>query len=103
MNHKIIGRTLVFIFLLLATSVVMAGDPMKGRSLYENRCAGCHGPDGIPQVAGIPNFKMGEGLMKPDQQLLTFIQNGKGVMPGFKGVISDTEIRDIIAHVRTFF
>ena len=103
MKHIIVGRSLGFILLLLATSAVMAGDPMKGRSLYENRCSGCHGMDGSPQVAAIPNFKMGEGLMKPDQQLLAFIQKGKGVMPGFKGVLSDAEIRDVIAHIRTFF
>ena len=104
MNHSIfIVRSLVFVLLLLATTVVMAGDPMKGRSLYDNRCSGCHGADGAPQVAGIPNFKMGESLMKPDQHLLAFIQKGKGVMPGFKGVLSDAEIGDIIAHIRTFF
>jgi len=103
MNHILIGRSLIFVLLLLAASAVIAGDPMKGRSLYENRCAGCHGAEGSPQVAGIPNFKMGAGLMKPDQQLLTFIQNGKGVMPGFKGILTDAEIRDVIAHIRTFF
>ena len=104
MNHTIIaGRSLIFILLLLVTSAVMAGDPMKGRPLYDSHCAGCHGPEGTPQVAAIPNFKMGEGLMKSDQQLLSFIQQGKGVMPGFKGVLSDCEIRDILAHVRTFF
>ena len=104
MNHSIIiGRSLVFILLLLATSVVVAGDPMKGRSLYDNRCSGCHGVDGTPQVAAIPNFKMGQGLMKSDQQLLAIIQKGSGVMPGFKGVLSDAEIRDVIAHIRTFF
>lgn len=104
MNHSIIvGRSLVFFLLLLATTVVMAGDPMKGRSLYDNRCLGCHGVDGTPQVGAIPNFKMGEGLMKSDQQLLTFVRNGKGVMPGFKGVLTDAEIRDVIAHIRTFF
>lgn len=103
MNYIVVGRSLVFILLLLVTSVVMAGDPMKGRSLYDNRCAGCHGIDGSPQVAAIPNFKMGQGLMQSDQQLLAFVQKGKGVMPGFKGVLSDTEIRDIIAHIRTFF
>ena len=104
MNHTIIvGRSLVFMLLLLATGVVMAGDPMKGRSLYDNRCSGCHGMDGAPQVGAIPNFKMGEGLMKSDQQLLSFIRSGKGVMPGFKGVLTDAEIRDVIAHIRTFF
>lgn len=104
MNFTIIvGRSLVFICLFLAAGAATAGDPMKGRSLYENRCQGCHGEDGTPQVAAIPNFKMGQGLMQSDQQLMSFIKNGKGVMPGFKGVITDAEIRDIIAHIRTFF
>ena len=104
MNHSVIvGRSLVFMLLLLSTGVVMAGDPMKGRSLYDERCSGCHGLEGIPQVAGIVNFKMGEGLMKPDQQLLSYVKKGKGVMPGFKGILTDAEIMNIIAHIRTFF
>ena len=94
---------LTLLLLVASTSLVHAGDPMKGKVLYEPRCSGCHGLDGTPQVAEIPNFKMGQGLMKSDQQLLTFIQNGKGVMPGFKGILTDAEIRDIIAHLRTFF
>ena len=96
---------ILFTLLLLvaSTGVVLAGDPMKGRSLYESRCSGCHGPEGLPQVAEVPNFRRGEGLMKSDQQLLEFVKKGKGVMPGFKGILTDTEIRDILAHVRTFF
>jgi len=96
-------RCLVVLLLLMSTGVVMAGDPMKGRSLYENRCAGCHGLEGIPQVAAVPNFKMGQGLMKSDQELLAFVKKGKGVMPGFKGILTDTEILDILTHIRTFF
>lgn len=96
----------MFLFLLLlvaSTGSVLAGDPMKGRSLYESRCSGCHGPNGLPQVAEVPNFRRGEGLMKSDQQLVDFIKKGKGVMPGFNGILTDSEIRDILAHVRTFF
>lgn len=89
--------------LAISTSVALAGDPVKGRSLYENRCAGCHGMEGLPQVFEVPNFKLGEGLMKSDPELLAFVKKGKGVMPGFKGILTDTEIRDILAHVRTFF
>ena len=91
------------VLLVSSTGVVMAGDPMKGRSLYENRCSGCHGLDGLPQVTEVPNFKMGQGLMKSDQEILAFVQKGKGVMPGFKGILTEAEIRDIIAHIRTFF
>lgn len=104
MNKPFYVQTfLTLLLLVVSTGVVQAGDPMKGRALYEARCSGCHGLEGLPQVAAIPNFKMGQGLMKSDQELLAFIKKGKGVMPGFKGILTDTEIRDILAHVRTFF
>jgi len=104
MNKYSFAKLCLSLLLLVAsTSTVFAGDPMKGRPLYENRCAGCHGENGSPQVAQVPNFKLGQGLMKSDQQLLDFVKKGKGVMPAFNGILTDTEIRDIIAHVRTFF
>jgi cytochrome c6 len=103
-NKQIIVRTFLTLLLLsVFAGAAHAGNPMKGRGLYEVRCAGCHGMNGSPQVTEVPNFKMGQGLMKSDQQMLTFVRNGKGVMPGFKGVLTDIEILDIIAHVRTFF
>jgi cytochrome c6 len=94
---------MVFVFFILTTGVASAGDPMKGSKLYADHCSGCHGVNGTPQVVDVPNFKMGQGLMKSDQQLLTFIKNGKLVMPGYKGLLSDQEILDIIAHLRTLF
>jgi cytochrome c6 len=104
MTHKLFVRHfMVFILFILSTGIVNAGDPMKGRQYYENHCSVCHGLNGSPQVIGVPNFKMGEGLMKSDQQLLAVIKSGKMVMPGFNGVLSDGEILDIIAHIRTFF
>jgi mono/diheme cytochrome c family protein len=86
--------------LMLVSGLAVAGDPVKGRAIYDLRC---YGPNGIPQVAAIPNFKMGEGLMKPEAQLMSFIKNGKGVMRGFKGVLTDADIRNVIAHIRSFF
>lgn len=103
-NKTSVIKILCTLLLLTAsTNVVLAGDPIKGRGLYDNRCAGCHGMEGAPQVDAIANFKRGEGLMKPDQELLNLVKKGKGIMPGFNGVLTDTEIRDIIAYVRTFF
>ncbi len=99
----VVPMVLIFLLLLVPTGVVLAGDPMKGRPLYIDRCSGCHGLSGAPQVAQIPNFKLGEGLMKSDQEMMAFVKKGKGVMPGFNGILTDTEIRDILAYVRTFF
>ena len=96
-------RLLVFTLLVMTMGIAMAGDPVKGRTIYSKRCAGCHGANGLPQVPGVPNFSMGEGMMKSDQELMQFVKKGKTVMPGFEGILTDEEILDVIAHVRTLF
>jgi mono/diheme cytochrome c family protein len=89
--------------LLSLSGLAQAGDPVRGRGLYEEHCAGCHGMAGLPQVPSVPNFSTGQGLMKPDQEIMAYIKRGGTVMPGFKGILSDSEISDVIAHMRTFF
>ena len=104
MKNRINGiRLFMFFILMLTMGASMAGDPTKGRGLYATRCAGCHGPNGLPTMIEIPNFTIGQGLMKSDQEIMNFVKKGKGVMPGFEGVITDDEILDVIAHIRTLF
>jgi cytochrome c6 len=96
-------RLLVFISLILAFGVAVAGDPTKGRGIYTDRCSGCHGINGLPTMPAVPNFTMGQGVMKPDQEIMAFVKKGKSVMPGFEGILTDEEILDVIAHIRTLF
>ena len=104
MKNRINGiRLFMFFILMLTMGASMAGDPTKGRGLYATRCAGCHGPNGLPTMIEIPNCTIGQGLMKSDQEIMNFVKKGKGVMPGFEGVITDDEILDVIAHIRTLF
>ena len=102
-SKMVVIRFLVFALLMLSMGIAMAGDPVKGRSIYSARCSGCHGENGLPRVPGVPNFTMGEGLMKPDQELMNVIKKGKTVMPGFEGVLTEQEMLDAIAHIRTLF
>lgn len=78
-----------------------AADINKGGTLYATHCAACHGASGNPVMPGAPNFRRMESLMKPDMQLLTVIRAGKGVMPGYFGVLRDREILDVVAFLRT--
>ncbi len=102
-NRMTVRSFIVFTLFMLVMGVAKAGDPIKGQQLYQNRCQGCHGEKGLPQIASLPNFTMGEGLMKSDMELLALIKKGIVVMPAFEGVLTDAEIFDIIAHIRTFF
>ena len=38
---------------------------------------------------------------RTDAQLLEVIHNGKGGMPAWKGILTETEINAVLAHVRS--
>jgi cytochrome c6 len=85
----------------MACSATQAGDIKKGRQLYGSYCAICHGPTGRSTMAGAPNFDRGEGLMRPDSDLQASIRSGKNACPAFRGILSDREILDVVAFLRT--
>lgn len=87
--------------LLLASSVAQAGDINKGRQLYGGHCAICHGLTGRSIMAGAPNFDRGERLLRPDSDLLASIRSGKNACPAFRGILTDREILDVVAFLRT--
>lgn len=97
-------RCLIFSIALLLFCDAHAGDPLQGAALYTQHCAGCHGGNGIGVIAGTPNLAGNTQLMvKPDFELMNTVLMGKGIMPAYQGKLSQTQILDILAHVRTFF
>ncbi len=86
---------------LLACAAAQAGDANKGRQLYGSHCAICHGQTGRSTMAGAPHFDRGEGLLRPDADLLASIRNGKNASPAYRGILSDREILDVVAFMRT--
>ncbi|NOX75565.1 MAG: cytochrome c [Gammaproteobacteria bacterium] len=100
---KRIAVFLTLVLFLTFVGSVMAGNPMRGRTVYNKHCLGCHGGNGVSPVGDMVNFSLGEGLMQPDQALELTIKNGKGIMPGYAGTLTDQQISDVIAHLRTFF
>jgi cytochrome c6 len=84
-----------------STAPAFAGDIQKGRETYELHCSVCHGIDGMPIDMTIPSFANGDRLFQMDQDLLRSIREGRELMPAFRGMLSDEEIRDVIAFLRT--
>jgi mono/diheme cytochrome c family protein len=76
--------------------IVDAGDPAKGKEVFAQNCAACHGSDGGggsgPQLAGQDAFTDAEVVV--DQ-----IQNGGGGMPPFGDRLSEQELSDVAAYV----
>jgi cytochrome c6 len=86
---------------LAAVAPVRAGDALRGAELYRQHCRGCHGDGGRPVLPTAPDFTQHTALLKPDLVLLAAIRRGRGAMPAYDGLLRDTEILDIVAHLRT--
>lgn len=87
--------------MLLQPAAVHAGNYFDGEQVYRDQCRECHGPDGRGLAAGAPDFSRGEGLMRSETALFRSIADGAAGMPGFKGILADDEILDVITYVRT--
>jgi len=95
-------KLFAFLLLLIGSGASHAADPAKGSKLYAMHCVSCHGASGVSVMPGTPNFKQGGALMRPDSFLLNIIKNGKNASPAYAGIMSDQEILDLIAYMRTF-
>jgi mono/diheme cytochrome c family protein len=91
----------VFLVLVFTTSSSNAADTTKGGALYALHCADCHGTTGISVIPFAPNFAQNESLMQPDSYLLTAINKGNNAMPSYQGILSEHDILDVIAYLRT--
>ncbi len=75
-----------------------------GADDYKAKCAMCHGADGTGAMAK----KMGsKDLNSPEVQAMSeadiakIITDGKGKMTGFKGKLSDDQIKAVAGYVKT--
>jgi len=87
-------------------SKVLRGDPARGKTLFVRNCAGCHGAagggDGYRLLGPDPaNLTSPSISRKSDAELLKTIHNGKPNMPAWKGNLSESQSRDVLAYVRT--
>ncbi len=102
--------TCAVLFTAAATSHAAAGgsDLARGKSVYMDVCKTCHGVDGRgagtmklnPPAADLTSAKVQEKL---DAGLFKSVHEGRKntAMGAWKYALSDDEIRDVIAYVRT--
>jgi mono/diheme cytochrome c family protein len=69
-----------------------------GRDVYSEHCATCHG-ERLNATGAAPDLK----LLRADQKARfdEMVRNGKGQMPAWEGMISDEEIGQIWAYIRS--
>jgi len=129
-QEKIVNRTLAVVGITaLGASLAIAGaawaqtqtkttkktstkaDPAavaRGKDLFQQKCSVCHYDTSDAKKIG-PGLK---GLNKrgtftvnnnkvTDENLKVWIENGDSLMPPFKDAIDDSQVKDVIAYVKT--
>jgi len=73
---------------------------VRGRLIYKNYCAECHGTQGQggvgPQLAGGAVVRAFPNI----QDQITLVENGRGLMPAWNGKLSAEQIRDVVRYER---
>lgn len=98
------------IMTILVVGAVGASSPEQGRTIYEARCAVCHGSQGrgdgpeAPFLSPRPASLISAGTSaKSDVDLLAVITNGKPrtAMPAWKDSLTEEQRQDVLAYIHT--
>lgn len=104
-DGKILGA------LALAASLLAFSTPAaaqnEGAATYKAKCAGCHSADGsgsgpAGKAMHLRDLGSADVQKQTDAELIAITTNGKGSMPGYKGKLTDDQIKQVVAFMRTF-
>lgn len=101
--RKEVAYAVAILFLLLANADICAKETAK--SLYQTKCAMCHGADGkgdtpAGKAMKAHDFHSPEIVKMSDAELIAITTQGKGSMPGYGGKLSAPEIESLVAYIR---
>jgi len=104
-------------FIAISVSISSAeekGDAAEGKTIYQNTCVACHGPEGKgdgvaaaaldPKPRDLSNVEFTSSVS--NEHLYKVISEGGAsvglstLMPVWRGILSEAEIWDVIAYIR---
>jgi mono/diheme cytochrome c family protein len=110
------NRLKLFIILLFAIAIIAACSKPESKryaiaeskryeaSLFRQNCAICHGPEGegktLEDGRVIPNIRDGEHKYNTDAEIYNHIANGGNGMVPFRDILTEREIRLLVAFVQ---
>jgi mono/diheme cytochrome c family protein len=103
MTHGIKAAAVILMAALIA---VPAFAQAPGADTYKAKCAMCHGADGLAATPmgknmKILSFKDPAMLKATDAKFFASTKNGLNKMPAYNGKLTDQQIKDVIAYIRT--
>jgi|HubBroStandDraft_4_1064222.scaffolds.fasta_scaffold44614_1 cytochrome c6 len=78
----------------------------SGEATYKAKCAMCHGADGVGDTPvgksmKVNSFKSDADVKASDADLIKVTKDGKGKMPAYAGKLTDDQIQEVVAFIRT--
>lgn len=92
--------------LLSVSLAVPAFAQNSGEVSYKAKCAMCHGADGsgntpVGKNMKVRSLKSPEDIKATDAELFKDTKSGVGKMQGYAGKLTDAQITDVVAWIRT--
>lgn len=89
----------------------LIGNPEKGKAVYNRSCSACHGNEGegdgvLTKVYSLEpaNHVNAKRMDKMSNEAMVKIVTNGGVgasmMPGWKGILTKQEIKDVVSYIR---
>ena len=72
----------------------------RGEKVYAANCVACHQANGKGVPGAFPALDGSAIVIGPKSTQISLVLNGKGGMPPWKGVLSDTDIAAVITYTR---
>ena len=80
----------------------------RGKEVFDQKCAICHRADseekkigpGLKGISKRGKFTVNDNKVT-DETLKAWIENGDAMMPPFKEVLEQAQIKDVVAYVKT--
>lgn len=92
------------ILVVLLAVPLLAMSPPSGRTLYEQKCAICHGKDGVAKPAGKGSKNFNDPAFQAAYSadaIAKVTAEGRGKMPAYRSTLKAEEIAAIASHIKS--
>jgi cytochrome c6 len=106
MKNQVKLSFVAMVVTVLATFPSSLALGQAGAGTYKTKCLMCHAADGSgsspagKSMGAIP-FNSPQLIKASDTDLIAATKNGKGKMPAYAGKLTDPQIKDVVAYIRT--
>lgn len=96
----------LIMMLVLTAAFTAVASAQSAADTYKSKCAMCHGADGSASTPAGKAMKTipvtdPQFTKASDAELFAITKNGKGKMPAYGGKLTDVQIKELIAHMRS--